>query len=293
MRRNNYCQYCHILFKPLQISRSQKFCSRKCKNDSQKHKILTYCGNCGKQFLIFPYLKKEINYCSRECYWEATRKKQEKKCKRCGKKFIVKDYLLKQGFGKFCSRKCQFIAYKKKKIKIVCKNCGKEFWIAPSVAKRKRFCGKKCKDDYERDYVSKICKNCKKKFLLPRWEVKKGKGTFCGRECYFRFNGESSIEALIRKELEKANVNFEQEVQIGKFCVDFLISDKKIVVECDGEYWHNSAQVKKRDDKRNKFLESRGYHVYRFTETQIKTSPKNCVKQILSLKRGEITMVNF
>lgn len=111
--------------------------------------------------------------------------------------------------------------------------------------------------------------------------MKKGKGTFCSRECYYRFNGETSIETLIRKELEKTNVNFRQEIQIGEFCVDFLLFDKKIAIECDGDYWHSERRAKRRDKRKDKFLESKGYRVYRFSETEIKTSAENCIKQVL------------
>ncbi len=280
-KQNTHCQYCQTPLTRVQISRFQKFCSCRCKNDSQKRIVVVSCANCGKEFSTKPYLKKSLNYCSRECYWDAARKKQERTCIVCGKKFKVKEYLVKQGFGKYCSRECQFAVYKKKRFRIVCKNCGKEFWLAPSVAKKKSFCSKQCKDDHERDYVTRICKNCKKKFLLPRWELEKGKGTFCSRECYYRFNGESSIEALMKRALEETNIDFEREVQIGKYCVDFLISGKKIVIECDGDYWHGRHQDKEKDKRRDEFLKAKGYLIYRFGESEIKTSAKGCVNRIL------------
>lgn len=281
LKSNTHCLYCKSSLTPVQISQSQKFCSRKCKSESQKRKLIVSCNNCGKEFSIYPYLRKNVNYCSRNCYWEATRKKHEQTCIICGKKFKIKEYLIKQGFGKFCSRECQFIAYKEKRIKTVCKNCGKKFSVPLSIGKKKKFCSKQCKDDYERDYVVRICQNCRKKFLLPRWELNKGKGTFCSRQCYYRFNGESSIEALMRNALEKANIDFRQEVQIGKFCVDFLIPSKKMVIECDGNYWHDSQQAKVRDKRKDKFIEAKGYQVYRFGEREIKLSAGECINEIL------------
>jgi very-short-patch-repair endonuclease len=199
----------------------------------------------------------------------------------CGKKFNIKKYLKIQGFGKYCSRECQFFAYEGRRIIITCKNCKTEFSGPPSVAKTRKFCSKHCKDDYEKDYVARICKNCKKKFLLPRWEINKGKGTFCSRKCFCQFQGETSIEILIRKELEKANINFKQEIRIGKFCIDFLILNKKIVIECDGEYWHSGRRAELRDKRKDKFLKSRGYCIYRFSESEIKASAEDCVKRVL------------
>lgn len=173
------------------------------------------------------------------------------------------------------------MAYEKDRIRLKCAYCGKEFMVADSVGKRKKFCSKWCKDDSERDYVTRTCKNCKRDFLLPRWEVNKGRGNFCGRRCYVHFNGESSIEALMRRALEKAKINFKQEVQFGKFYVDFLLPERKVVIECDGDYWHGSQKIKARDERKDEFLKARGYRIYRFSEEKIKLSADGCVNQTL------------
>jgi very-short-patch-repair endonuclease len=238
------------------------------------------CSNCKKEFIIYPYLKRNRNYCSRNCYWEATRKKLERTCLICGKKFKIKSYLVRQGYGKFCSRKCQFVAYEKKRIKIKCQNCGKEILVPVSVGERKNFCSKKCKDDYERDYVKKICKNCRKEFLLPRWEENKGKGLFCSRKCFNQFKGETSIEILVKDALKNKSVDFKQEVRIGKYYVDFLLLSRQIVIECDGDYWHAKPSSKKRDKRKDEFLELKGYFVYRFSEREIKATKGECINQI-------------
>lgn len=199
----------------------------------------------------------------------------------CGKKLKPLDCLVRKGFGKYCSKKCQFSVYESKRKKLTCPQCKKEFLVSPSIAFKRKFCTKKCKDDYERDYVKRRCKNCKKYFFLPRWEVNKGKGTFCSRKCFQDYNGETSIEALVRKALEKKGINFKQEERIGKYYADFLISDLKLIIECDGEYWHRSSFAKNRDLRKDKFLMVNGYEIYRFTEKEIKESKGNCVQRIV------------
>lgn len=281
LKRNTHCQYCQASLASVQISRHQKFCSRRCKSDSQKRIVLLSCPNCEKEFSIKPYLKRNTNYCSRKCYRDATRKKQKRTCIICSKKFKIKRYLIKQGFGKFCSKKCQFTAYKRKRIEMVCNECGGKFSVPPSIGKKKKFCSKQCKDDYERDYVTKICQQCKNEFLIPRWEVKKGKGTFCSRECFRKFNGETSIENLMRQALETAGISFKQEVKVGIYHLDFLLPSIKVVIECDGDYWHSIPGAKRRDRRKDKLLTSKGYQIYRFSESEIKSSAESCIHKIL------------
>jgi len=278
-QKNSFCQQCSTSLSPIQIFRNQKFCSKKCKADSQKREVVLHCLYCNKNFSINPYLKRKGNYCSHKCYLNATRRKHERQCLVCGKKFKVKDYLVKSGFGKYCSKECQFSVYESKRRKIICPQCQKEFWVPPSLAPKRKFCSEKCRDDHKRDYVKRRCRNCKKYFFLPRWELGKGKGTFCSRRCFQNYNGETSIESLIRKVLEKKGVDFKQETKIGKYYADFLIPDSKLIIECDGEYWHRSDYAKRRDLRKDEFLASRGYEVYRFAEKEIKESRGSCVEK--------------
>lgn len=276
---NTFCKYCHHKLAPVQISRHQTFCSRECKNDSQKRKITLKCGHCSNTFSIFPYLKRKSNYCSVKCYRDATRKKKQKICVVCGEKFSILNCLYKEGWGKYCSRKCQFFIYESRRKRKICPQCNKEFYVPPSLENKRKYCSKKCKDDFERDYIKRRCRNCKKYFFLPRWELEKGKGTFCSRKCFQNYNGETSIESLIRKVLEKKGVDFKQETKIGKYYADFLIPDSRLIIECDGEYWHRSDYAKRRDLRKDKFLASEGYEVYRFAEKEIKESRGSCVEK--------------
>ena len=189
--------------------------------------------------------------------------------------------MVKRGFGKFCSKECQFISYKKKRVKIECHKCGKEFWVSPAHKSLRKFCSKGCKDNYERDYVNKTCQTCKKDFLIPRWEVNKGKGLFCSRKCFNKFKGETSIEKLMKKALIKKKIDFKQEAKIENYYMDFLLPQHKIVIECDGDYWHNIVGAKERDNRKDKFLSSRGYQLYRFSEKEIKSSVESCLQKVI------------
>lgn len=221
----SYCSQCGAPLSRTQIRRKQKFCSRLCKSESQKKRVKLVCIFCGKEFWTWPYLaSRGARYCSRDCYWEAARRKERRTCIVCGKSFEIKLYLIKRGFGKFCSKECQFSNYENKRVVCVCKQCGRRFTLHPSAAKKAKFCSKECKDAYERDYVERTCQQCEKKFLLPRWELDKGKGIFCSRKCFFKFNGETSIEKIMRQALEAAGIDYKQEIKIGPYYCRFSVA---------------------------------------------------------------------
>jgi very-short-patch-repair endonuclease len=66
--------------------------------------------------------------------------------------------------------------------------------------------------------------------------------------------------------LEWADIKFETQVPIGKYCVDFYLPESGGVVEVDGEYWHKNGS-----EKRDAFLLSHGVsYVTHVTDRQLK-----------------------
>jgi len=69
------------------------------------------------------------------------------KCEVCKKEFYAKPNWLKKGWGKYCSRKCQYTAQLKGEFR-PCEICGKETWKRPrdlhNSKSGKFFCSKSC-----------------------------------------------------------------------------------------------------------------------------------------------------
>ena len=59
---------------------------------------------------------------------------------------------------------------------------------------------------------------------------------------------------------------FRRQAPIGKYFVDFLCSERNLVIELDGGQHQDDAGY---DLGRTQFLESRGYRVVRFLNSQI------------------------
>lgn len=250
------------------VLKNKIFCSVSCKSESQKKRILINCYGCGKEFDTYPYLKRTTNYCSRVCYRNSTRVKEKRLCQLCGRKFVATGTLIRKGFGIYCSRKCQFRDYPQK-VEKVCLMCNKHFFVWPSHSGFSKFCSKKCSDDSKRDYVSRICRKCKKKFDLPRSDVNRGRGNFCTYKCFLKYRGPSTLEEKMERALSLAGIKFQREVKFKRFHADFLIEDKKTIIECDGEYWHMNSKIQQRDKRKEKLLNRLGYIVFRFSGTSI------------------------
>lgn len=249
-----------------------------------KIRALLVCKHCNKHFLNFPYLIRKTNYCSLKCYWTKTNKKQLRICKICNQQFYIKAYLIRNGFGFYCSMKCWFSIFEKQRVLIKCKECGKERSVYRSVyVKHPKFCSKKCSDDSKRDSVIMVCKNCKKEFDLPRCQLNRGRGSFCTWECYKKYRGESSLELLVRKQLEGINEPFQQETRVGKFRADFYLPNRNLVIECDGEYWHLNQKIKLRDQRKDKLLAKLGYNILRLRGQEI-IDNKFVLKNLLAAK---------
>ena len=88
--------------------------------------------------------------------------------------------------------------------------------------------------------------------------------------------------------------------EIGKYRVDFLVSygtdifsipekrtvfntDKELVVECDGTEWHERTEKERRyEKKRDRFIQSEGYKIFRYTGKEITDDPFKVAAEIFT-----------
>jgi very-short-patch-repair endonuclease len=102
------------------------------------------------------------------------------------------------------------------------------------------------------------------------------------RKLHYSMPRETSIETKLYAELERRGITFvKQQVIDGLWVVDALIPGARIVVECDGEYWHSLPEMQKRDKKKDAYLRSRKYKVFRFPEAAIHADVIGCVQKIV------------
>ncbi|MBE0448887.1 MAG: DUF559 domain-containing protein [Actinobacteria bacterium] len=98
------------------------------------------------------------------------------------------------------------------------------------------------------------------------------------------------------------------QLEIDQYRVDFSVSfsyydeiydpkgdrteahHKSCIVECDGhDYYERTRKQAQHDKARDRYLQSKGYHVLHFTGSEIYRSPMKCAVDVLQFLIGEST----
>ena len=72
---------------------------------------------------------------------------------------------------------------------------------------------------------------------------------------------------------------FRRQFPIGEYIVDFICREKKIIIEIDGGQ-HNEKQNIEYDNKRTEYLNSEGYQVVRFWNSEIDGNVEGVYEQL-------------
>lgn len=78
----------------------------------------------------------------------------------------------------------------------------------------------------------------------------------------------TGIERLFADALDRQGILYQHNLRIGRYLVDFLFFDN-VIVECDGHRWHISEEKRARDAERDRYLQERGYLVFRLDEESL------------------------
>lgn len=93
----------------------------------------------------------------------------------------------------------------------------------------------------------------------------------------------TSIEIKMAEELKRRGIKYIEQSNLGnKFLLDFFLPEFGIVIECDGDYWHNLPKSIKRDKAKNAYIKACGLSLYRFWEHEINKDVEACVDVIMN-----------
>jgi len=88
---------------------------------------------------------------------------------------------------------------------------------------------------------------------------------------------DTSIEVKIQDILKENGYDFITHQSCCNICVpDILFPEKKIIIQCDGDYWHNFPYGNEKDHYQDKILKSNGWFVLRFWECIINNNTQLC-----------------
>ncbi len=311
------CKQCGATFLVAANNPRQKYCCRNCRDDAARKRVTVYCAVCGKPKEVTQGRAQafERHYCSQKCLGlgrlgvsPANKIDNDVTCPVCGVVFHAPPSHQQV----YCSKNCAKVValeglkrhnatQKETRIERVCEQCGKTFTISPGAFNRAgydmgKFCSRACQVDRKRQirgeahplkvpYVQLTCQWCGKTYEQKPSVAPVSK--FCSRTCHGAWTAknmsrkETSIEAAIRLLLDQMQLPYIQECRIDFYTCDFVIEPSRLVIECDGTYWHSIEKVFRRDKGKDKFLTSKGYKVLRLPESRIKSDLEWCRQQIL------------
>ncbi|WOD41196.1 endonuclease domain-containing protein [Nodosilinea sp. E11] len=102
----------------------------------------------------------------------------------------------------------------------------------------------------------------------------------------------SPMQAMFYKEAIEQIPSLEYEQYIGEYRVDFLVKEKKFVIEIDGHDYHKTKEQRTRDCLRQRKLNLYGYYVIRFTGTEVYRNVGSCVRETLDLLKQQPQFAN-
>ncbi len=231
-------------------------------------------------------------------------RKVKKICKVCKKEFFLYPCQVKgrKNHGLTCSVECNS-KLMDTRIKVKCDICGKEFLRQKRQIKKRNYCGQKCCGLAQRKRKKFKCIVCGKVKERPISQLKGGgRGKFCGKKCRFRFQrsrkgralqrkvtiasfpikSPTDIELILQKILDGLNIKHISQVKkFKRYILDEIIPKYALIVEAQGTFWHQRPKRKRRDRKRKRYLEKRGYKVLLLDGQLLKKFPEKAKKKII------------
>lgn len=117
--------------------------------------------------------------------------------------------------------------------------------------------------------------------LTPEGKEHVGKAIVASRRGKKR---DTSIEMAVHGVLKELGIVFESQASIGPYFPDFYLPERKLIIECDGDYWHSTERAKGKDRIRDRWFQERGYTVIRLRECDINRDARACVFKALELR---------
>ncbi len=167
---------------------------------------------------------------------------------------------------------CKKNKLNKKQIKFCSRSCLSHNW---SFQKRKQL-----SDSLKRYYIrnggfsSEHKKNMSKSHSTPEY-IKKWVIPFTRAGLSIT---ESSIEHKVKNYLIENKIEFSKHYLIDRYFPDFVLEKQRLIIECDGDYWHRNT--KEKDKMKDKCYEENGYQTLRLREKEINEDFDNCKVKI-------------
>ncbi|MBK8457180.1 MAG: endonuclease domain-containing protein [Phyllobacteriaceae bacterium] len=93
-------------------------------------------------------------------------------------------------------------------------------------------------------------------------------------------DGEAKLWSELREFRRLYGIHVRKQAPIGPFIADFVVHERKLVIEVDGQF-HFEPERMAKDQARDAWLNGQGYRVVRLTTGDLETAFDGCVEEIL------------
>jgi len=262
------CEVCGATFYVPAARASARFCSMACKGVASRRTFT--CETCGAESYGFDNRNKR--WCSRACAASARRTGERRSCAQCGTDFYVTaGRAADGGGGRFCSLTCHNTHQGRGKTEHSCAVCGTTFRWSPS---------RSASGAYRITYCSLACRDADPARRAQLLEMNTAQQA--GRTTRAEATGYALLDAL--------GVDYlRQEPFAGKFTPDATIPAGRLVVQFDGDYWHDrdgtsaEPRIRRRvalDRSQDAYIRACGWQVLRLWESDLLTDPGACTERL-------------
>lgn len=234
------------------------------------------CERCGE--VVTKRMPAGRRFCSPTCYRAAPKPERKtgetRACERCGAEFYVPRSRISKAEGRFCSLACHNTNQGRGKTEHTCLTCGEVFRWSPS---------RSMSGNYRITYCSLACRDAD-----PARRVQ-----------LLAMNERLQLRRMTRAEeagyalLDALGIPYQRQATFaGKFTPDAVIPSARLVVQFDGDYWHDrkgtstEARILRRvalDRSQDAYVRSCGWEVVRFWESDLRSAPDECAEGLRHL----------
>lgn len=215
---------------------------------------------------------------------------------------------------RYCSRPCARRFASKPRSRTgetrQCPSCREDFYLPRYRLASASFCSTKCHDEHQgRAKTEHVCKVCASPFRRsPCYTKWRGSQPYCSSACAHKdpdrhavlrqMNAAQQDGKMTKLEqsgyalLDALGVEYvRQELFQGKFTPDATIPGARVLVQFDGDYWHDRAgtstepRIRKRvalDQSQDAYARACGWTVVRVWESDLRRDPTGCAQRLLA-----------
>lgn len=147
-----------------------------------------------------------------------------------------------------------------------CKACGSKL---DAMGQASGYCSAKCQESHESLLAVERHFAAQREYM--EWKKRTGHRT--------------DIEAIVEAELKRLGVDYLFEETVDGYTCDFVLPRARVVIECDGEYWHSSDSSKALDAHRDEELSRKGWTVSRLKGADIKENVNKALQKAIKDKK--------